>query len=187
MKKNTHNSHVGSLAMLSQLAGMLDCSLARYLSNARPWSRRPYLLLDAVTRRLAYVHERHAGAIVRLLQARRYNVSSYIFPMEFTYYNDLDLEYLAPRVLDDQIRLIAFATKVATELAGDRDYEAQRLIEKLLASLCEYSAILKELLAPHRIAPRAQREEDPAAKTPSGSRRGSNRPERSSTQPQTAA
>jgi hypothetical protein len=95
------------LAMLGELASMLDCSLSRYLSNARPWCRRPYLLVGAVTRRLAHEHERYARSLVRLLHVRRYRVGAYTFPIECTYYNDLSLEWLAPRVLDDQKRLVA--------------------------------------------------------------------------------
>jgi hypothetical protein len=136
---------------------------------------------------MAYVHERYAGAIVRLLYARRYNVNSYTFPIEFTYYNDLSLEYLAPRVLENQRSLISLAKIVATELAGDRDYEAQRLIEKLLASLREYAAILEELLAPQQIAPPARLQESPAVKIPSGSPRRANQLDARPAQPQTAA
>lgn len=150
MKKLTHKYDARHVAMLSQLAGLLDCSLARYLVNARPWVRRPYLLLGAIAGRLATEHERYAGEIVRLLHARRHNVNSHTYPMEFTYYNDLSLEYLAPRLLDHQSRLINFATTVSTELSGD--YEVVRILKKLLASLRRYGYLLEELLAPHRLA-----------------------------------
>jgi len=151
MKKLTNNNDARNLAMLSQFAGMLDYSLARYLMNARPWVRRPYLLLGAIARRLAIEHEHYAGEIVRLLHARRYTVNSRTFPMEFTYYNHLSLEYLAPRLLEDQNRLINFANAVSTELSGD--YEVERILKKSLASLRRYGSLLEELLAPHRIAP----------------------------------
>jgi hypothetical protein len=170
MKKSRHDN-VLNLTILIQLAGMLDCSLARYLSNARPWCRHPYLLLGAVTRRLAHEHERFAGAIVGLLHARGHNVNSRTFPMEFTYYNDLSLEFLAPKVLDDLRRMIALAKAIAGELAQDGDYEAQRLIEDLLASLREYAAILEELLAPHRLAPPTPRERAAADNSPSALQR----------------
>jgi hypothetical protein len=186
MKTNTKYTTT-NLAILNQLAGMLDCSLARYLSNARPRCRRPYLLLGAVTRRLALEHERYACAIVRLLQARRYNVNGYTFPMEFTYYNDLSLEYLAPRVLDDQRRLITLAKTVATQLAGGRDHEAQRLVEKLLASLREYAALMEELLAPHRLAPAERATDRQVVKESRRSHRDARQPDANSAQAQTAA
>ena len=37
-----------SVEVLNRLFGLLDCSLARYLSYARPWVRQRYMLLDAV-------------------------------------------------------------------------------------------------------------------------------------------
>src|SRR4029079_11702215 len=137
--------------MLTHLSEMLDCSLARYLVNARPWVRRPYLLLGAVARRLATEHEHYAGEVVRLLHARGHNVNSHTYPMEFTYYNDLSLEHLAPRLLDHQHRLINFADAVSTEVSGD--YEVKRILNKLLASLRRYGSLLQELLSPHRLAP----------------------------------
>jgi hypothetical protein len=163
MKKLTNNNDTRTLAMLSQLARMLDCSLARYLLNARPWVRRPYLLLGAVARRVAVEHEDYAGEIVRLLYARNHNANSHTYPMEFTYYNDLSLEHLAPRLLDHQHRLINFATAVSTELSGD--YEVERILDKLLASLHKYGSLLEELLTPHRLAPSTSSENRAVGKT----------------------
>jgi hypothetical protein len=139
-----------SVAILNRLVEMLDCSLARYLSYARPWARPPYLLLDALARRLGYEHESFARSIAQLIVVRRGTVRSCVFPMDFTYYNDLSLEKLGPRLLEDQQGLIASAQRGAGELVHDP--EARRLVNKLEASLREYAGLLKELLAPHRIA-----------------------------------
>jgi hypothetical protein len=163
MKKLTNNNDTRNVAMLGHLAGMLDYSLARYLLNARPWARRPYLLLSAVARRLASEHEHYAGEIVRLLHARRHNVNSHTYPIEFTYYNDLSLEHLAPRLLDHQNRLINFANALSTELSGD--YEVKRILKKLLASLRKYGSLLQELLSPHRLAPPMSHDDTAVIKT----------------------
>jgi hypothetical protein len=61
--------------------------------------------------------------------------------MEFTYYNDLSLEFLAPRLLDHQRRLINFANAASEELKGD--YEARRILGNLLASLRTYGALVR--------------------------------------------
>jgi hypothetical protein len=151
MKKLTNKYDARHVAMLSQLAGLLDCSLARYLVNARPWVRRPYLLLGAIARRLATEHEHYAGELVRILHVRRHDVNRHSYPIEFTYYNDLSLEYLAPRLLDHQHRLIKLGQAVSTEFSGD--YELERILKKLIASLRRYGSLLDELLAPHRLAP----------------------------------
>jgi hypothetical protein len=157
MKKLANDNNTRNVAMLSRLAGMLDCSLAGYLLNARPWVRRPHLLLGAVARRLATEHEYYAGEIVRLLHARGHNVNSHTYPMEFTYYNDLSLEHLAPRLLDHQRRLINFTDALSTELSGD--YEAKRILKKLLASLRKYGSLLQELLSPQRLAARTSEDD----------------------------
>jgi hypothetical protein len=130
--------------------------------NVHPWNRRPYLLLAAIARRLATEHEYYAGEIARLLHARRENVNSHAYPMEFTYYNDLSLEHLAPRLLDHQNHLIEAARVASDELSDD--YEARRILDKLAMSLRKYGFLLAELLAPHRAAPLADKNL-PAAKT----------------------
>jgi hypothetical protein len=139
-----------SVEILNRLFAMLDCSLARYLSHARPWVRRPYLLLDALARRLSYEHEAFAGSIAQLIAARRGTVNSGVFPMDFTHYNDVSLEYLAPKLLEHQRALIDSAEGYAEELSHDP--EAHRLVNKLVASLRQYAALLEELLAPHRLS-----------------------------------
>lgn len=139
-----------SVEILNQLVGMLDCSLARYLSYAQPWARRPYMLLDALARRLSHEHESFAACIAQLIVARRGIISRRQFPMDFTYYNDLSLEYLAPRLLEHQRALIVSAEQCAGELTHDP--EAQRLVNQLVTSLRQYSSLLVELLAPHRLA-----------------------------------
>lgn len=139
-----------SVKVLKRLFANLDCSLARYLSHARPWARRPYMLLDALARRLSYEHEAFAGSIARLITARRGAVDSPVFPMDFTYYNDLSLEYLAPKLLEHERALIGLAEECAEELAHDP--EANRFVMKLIASLRRYAGLLEELLAPHRLS-----------------------------------
>lgn len=144
----TYANPVRSVKVLNRLLSMLDCSLARYLSHARPWARRPYMLLDALARRLSYEHEVFAEKFAQLIAARRGTVDSCAFPMDFTYYNDLSLEYLAPKLLKHQRALIDLAEECAAELAHDP--EANRLAKKLIASLRQYAGLLEELLVPHR-------------------------------------
>jgi hypothetical protein len=139
-----------SVKVLNRLFAKLDCSLARYLSHARPWARRPYMLLDALARRLNYEHEASAGEIARLIAARRGAVDSCVFPVDFTYYNDLSLEFLGPKLLEHERALIGLAQECVEELAHDP--EANRLVKKLIASLRRYAGLLEELLAPHRLS-----------------------------------
>jgi hypothetical protein len=136
-----------SFAILNRLFAMLNCSLARYLSYAKPKMRRRYVLVDAVTRRLSREHDSFAAQIAQLIDTRRGTVRSCVFPMEFTHYNDLALEYLAPRLLEQQHLLIASAEECANELSHDT--EAQELVNLLVSSLRQYAALLLELLSQH--------------------------------------
>jgi hypothetical protein len=146
----THMNPELSVKVLNRLFAKLDCSLARYLSYARPWTRRPYMLLDALARRLSYEHETFAASVARLITARRGAVDSCVFPMDFTYYNDLSLAYLASKLLEHQRGLIVMAEECAEELTHDP--EANRLVKTLIASLRQYADLLEELLAPHRLS-----------------------------------
>jgi hypothetical protein len=71
--------------------------------------------------------------------------------MEFTSYNDLALEYLAPQLLAHQHALIAMAESCSDLL--DDDAEARRVVDKITAALERYAELLEELLAPDRVAP----------------------------------
>lgn len=139
-----------SVAMLNELFAKLDCSLARYLSFARPWVRRRNMLLDALVRRLSYEHEICARRVARLIDDRRGSLRSTVFPMGFTSYNDLSLEYLAPKLLDHERALIVAAEECARRLKEDPD--ARRVVGKIAASLRRYATLLAELLAPSRMA-----------------------------------
>jgi peptidoglycan/xylan/chitin deacetylase (PgdA/CDA1 family) len=140
------------MTRLSELASMLDCSLLRYVLNARPWHWRPYLTLADATDRLASEHGRYAEAIVRLLHERRFSLGAFSFPTEFAHYNDLSLEYLAPRMLKDQRHLAATAKDVLSEMALVGDHEAYELVEALLVSLRRYYGLMELLLAADRLA-----------------------------------
>ena len=141
------------MAILNRLVEMLDCSLARYLSYARPWARRPYMLLDALARRLSYEHEsfarKYCAANCCAIGAQSLRAC---FRWTLRPTTTCRLEYLAPRLLEHQQALVASAQRCAGELAHDP--EARRLVNKLEASLREYAGLLGELLAltPNRIA-----------------------------------
>jgi hypothetical protein len=157
----TNINHKNSVAILSELFAKLDCSLARYLSYARPWVPRRNMLIDAVVRRLSYEHEIFASNIARLISDRRGSLDSCVFPMGFTSYNDLSLEYLAPKVLDHERALIVTAEECAEHLKDDP--EARRVVGKIVASLRRYAALLAELLSPIRFASPTATEEDGAS------------------------
>jgi hypothetical protein len=137
-----------SMATLHQLVGRLDCSLARYLSYARPWVRRPLLLLEAVARRLSDEHASLAARIAHFIDGRRGIVRPGGFPIDFTYFNDVSLEHMAPRLLEQQRALVASAEQCALNLRHDP--EAFHLLSRVARSLRQYAALLEELVEPDR-------------------------------------
>jgi hypothetical protein len=183
----TNINHKNSVAILNELFAKLDCSMARYLSYARPWVRRPNMLLDALVRRMSHEHEILASNIARLIYDRRGAVRSCVFPMDFTSYNDLSLEYLAPRLLENERALIASAEEYAERLK--KDPEARRVVGKIVASLRRYAALLAELLAPIRVAPPTATEEESASslRGTASSWTATERFNRQAAEPQTAA
>jgi hypothetical protein len=147
-----------SVAILNELFARLDCSMARYLSYARPWVQRPNTLLDALVGRMSYEYEIFTRKIARLIYDRRGAVRSCVFPMGFTSYNDLSLEYLAPRLLEQERALIVSAEEYGERLNEDR--EAEHVVGRIVASLRRYAVLLADLLAPARVAPPTAADED---------------------------
>jgi hypothetical protein len=181
-----NTNHKSSAAVLNKLFAELDSSLARYLSYARPWVRRRYMLLDAVARKMSYEHEIFARRLARLIHDRRGTVQSSVFPMGFTAYNDLSLEFLAPRLLEHQRALVVTAEESASQLSDDP--EARRVVNSIGVSLRRYAELLQELLAPHRIAtPPADEVDVDSARDPLTSSVGRKGIEQYATEAQTAA
>ena len=174
-----------SVDVLNRLFAKLNCSLARYLSHARPWARRPYMLLDALARRLSYEHEAFAGSIARLIAARRRGRFVRV-SHGFHILQRPVARIPCPQIIGARACANRFGRRVREELAHDP--EANRLVKKLIASLRRYAGLLEELLAPHRLSAPVIEEERATslhrAATPSAlSKRG----RRVFAEPQTAA
>ena len=174
-----------SVEVLNRMFGLLDCSLARYMSHARPWVRQRYMLLDAVVRRISYEHEKYARRLAQLIHDRRGTVNSSVFPMGFTAYNDLSLEYLAPRLLEHQRALIVTAEDSVRDLGHDP--EARQVVSNIVSSLQRFGELLQELLVPHRTARPAACKDGAKASRRSPSSVVSKRFERRMAEGQTAA
>jgi hypothetical protein len=106
--------------------------------------------------------------------------------MGFTAYNDLSLEFLAPRLLEHQRALVVTAEESASQLSDDP--EARRVVNSIGVSLRRYAELLQELLAPHRIAtPPADEVDVDSARDPLTSSVGRKGIEQYATEAQTAA
>jgi starvation-inducible DNA-binding protein len=118
-----------SVAILNRFVRKLDCSLARYLSYARPWARRPYILLDALARRLSREHEPFAartcidlsrevrGPMIALLNQQLANTFDLYSQTKHAHWNVKGAQFFPLHELFD---------KLAAELADHADVIAER-------------------------------------------------------------
>lgn len=137
---------VESMTVLNRLLAAFRYSLASYLGYARPWTHRRNARLLEVVRQITADHESHARRVGELMLKRRGKIESGRFPTRFTAYNDLALDFLAQRLVENERELIdEIARSVA--LFG-RDPEARQLGEAILASEAQHLRTLTELVSP---------------------------------------
>jgi bacterioferritin (cytochrome b1) len=136
-----------SLPVLNRLLALQQYSLANYLLYANPWvPPGGERLLEAI-RQIAANHQVQACRIGRLIVNRRGAIGPGHFPMRFTAYNDLALDYLAQRLLEQERELIDEVSRGVARL--DDDPEARRLAEDVLASEERHFKMLTGLLSPN--------------------------------------
>jgi rubrerythrin len=135
-----------SMPVLNHLLALQQYSLANYLLYANPWAPPGGERLLEAVRQIAADHEVQAGRIGRLIVSRRDAIAPGRFPMRFTAYNDLALDYLARRLLEQEREMVDEAGRCVARL--DDDPEARRLAEDVLASEKRHVKMLTGLLPP---------------------------------------
>jgi hypothetical protein len=123
-------THPDVTALLTQLLHREQYSLANYLRYAPPWVPPGRAHAWAEVRRIAEAQRAHAARIGRLLVQRCGGAASGLFPVEFTRYNDVSLEYLIPHLVAYQQALVADLERALGRL-GD-DAEARRELRTVL-------------------------------------------------------
>ena len=132
-----------SIAVLNRLLHQLCRALPMYLADARPWSRPEHRAAQKALDLL--VADRHddvqrvAEAIVELDG----HPDPGVFPMDFSAMNDLSLEFLLQKVIEEQHRDIAAVRQCAAELADDPPLCA--LAEEILGNARGHAEILEEI------------------------------------------
>ncbi len=132
--------------VLNRLLALLQYSLASYLGYARPWTHAGKAPLLEAVRRITADHDAHAQRVGRMILERRGKVELGCFPTGFTAYNDLALDYLARRLVEQQRELIREIAACAADLGGDP--EASRLAEEIVAGEKQHLRTLTELVSP---------------------------------------
>ena len=121
----------------SQDAGRLDevvrresRSLLQYLTDSYPWTRAGADEALGKVRELAHVERDAVGGLRRFLTRRQHVVPVMgSYPASFTTMNFVSLDYLAPRLIEDQRRLLAALERDRAALA---DAEARAELDRLL-------------------------------------------------------
>src|SRR5262249_51271737 len=124
--------HPESQGVLNRLLKIEEYSLANYLLYTPPWTCPGEEPLLDVVRRIAADQQTGAAQIGRLLVRRYGYAESGQFPVQFTAYNDLALDYLTHLLIEHEGLLIDEIVRCAGQLADDP--EAKQLAEEVLAS-----------------------------------------------------
>jgi hypothetical protein len=134
-----------SMTPLNRMLTAFQYSLATYLSYARPWTHFGNARLLEAVRETAADHDAHARRLGRLILKRRGKVEADRFPTQFTAYNDLALDYLAPRLVEHERKLVDLVARNVLWL-GD-DTEARHLGEAIFAIERQHLRTLTELVS----------------------------------------
>ncbi len=134
-----------TIALLNRLHEIERYSLANYLRHASPWTPRHAEPLRETLLQIADDQQVCADRVASMILERDGRVEKGSFPFRFTAYNDLSLEFLAPRVLDELRQTVRHVGVIVDELAGDP--EARALAREIEGMEKGHVDQLRELLA----------------------------------------
>ncbi|MCA9266164.1 MAG: hypothetical protein KDA60_20030, partial [Planctomycetales bacterium] len=121
-----------------------NLSLANYLRYARPWVATADQCLAEAIRHIGDQQREFAERVGSLIIERYGRVEGRSFPFRFTAYNDLSVAYLAPRVMEDQERIVRQVRAIAHQLCADA--VACDLASEILGAEQAHLDNLRELL-----------------------------------------
>ena len=134
------------IGALNRLLAHQCYSLLNYLSEAPPWTHPGNEELVEATRNIADDHEHYAQRLADAIEDRRGVLEAGRYPMRFLSLNDLALDYLLSRLIEEQQRNIRAIAQCVADLVDDS--QARSLASEVLGSERAHLDILKEFL-PH--------------------------------------
>ena len=134
------------IGALNRLLAHQCYSLLNYLSEAPPWTHPGNEELVGATRGIVADHEHHSQLLADAIEDRDGCLASSSFPMTFLSLNDLGLDYLLVRLIENQRSNIQAAEQCMAELVEDP--QAWSLASEVLGSERAHLDIMKEFL-PH--------------------------------------
>ena len=134
------------IGALNRLMANQCHSLVDYFSEAPPWTHPGNEKLLEATRRIVADHEHHSQLLAGAIEDRDGCLASGSFPMTFLSLNDLALDYLLVRLIENERSNIQAAEQCVAELVEDP--QTWRLACEVLGSEWAHLDILKKFL-PH--------------------------------------
>ena len=134
------------IGVLNRLMANQCYSLVNYLSEAPPWMHPGNEELVEATRGIVADHEHYAQRLADAIDDRDGCLASGSFPMTFLSLNDLALDYLLVRLIENQQSNIQAAEQCMAELV--EDLQAWSLASEVVGSERAHLDIMKEFL-PH--------------------------------------
>ncbi len=134
-----------SLALVQDVVRRESLSMLNYVGDAFPWTTSRGTLALARLREIVHAHREAVAVLGRFLVKKRAPVG-YIgsYPMGFTTINFLSLEYLLPRLAEDERRGVQILER---ELPLVTDQEAHAQLRKMLAVKDANRQVLEALSA----------------------------------------
>ena len=132
------------IGALNRLMANQCYSLVDYLSEAPSWTHPGNEELVEATRSIVADHEHYAQRLADVIQDRDGRLESGSFPMTFLSLNDLALDHLLVRLIENQQSNIQAAEQCMAELVEDP--QAWSLASEVLGSERAHLDILKEFL-----------------------------------------
>ena len=118
-------------------------SLVTYLADACPWTHSGDEKASDTLAHILADQQTLAGRIAELIDARGGRVDPGSFPMYFTEFNLLSLDFMVGELLHYQDEMIASIEQIVAALGADR--EARELAEETLGAARAHREALSEL------------------------------------------
>ena len=153
--KNTQRrrpvSRTKVIELLNRLLADQRFSLVDYLNDARPWTHRGNEALLEALHQIVEHHQHYAQRLADAIADRDGLVNSGTYPMSFTSLNDLALDYLLGRLIENQRRNIQLHERCVAELREDP--QASSLASEVLGSDRAQLEMLMEFVPTNEAVP----------------------------------
>jgi hypothetical protein len=137
----THSADI--LDVLHGVLRALCRGLPQYLVEAKPWLRTDDAPFLAALRNLIADQLHYAGRVADALAARGGRPEPGAFPLEYAPVNDLSLDFLKEKILDQLREDYATLTHAAKQLADQHELHA--LVEEIVGNYRGHLEVLKEV------------------------------------------